>query len=74
MVAYHGNKLVKQLAADRIAEFHASIERMFLVVSHQLNQTLEGRGSDCKQTTFLFDATVFDFALGSVNSATTTSV
>lgn len=56
---------VQGVLIDGVAEPHLAVQRMLLVVAHQIHQTLElCRAAQHEETSLLLDATVFDLPLG----------
>ena len=59
----YSSDLTNKLVVDRITQFHPAVERLFLVVLHQLQQALKGRIANDEQAPLVLNATVFDLAL-----------
>lgn len=55
---------VQSVFIDGVAEPHFTIQRMFLIVAHQIHQTLKlCRATQHEETAFLLDTAVFDLTL-----------
>lgn len=63
-VTDRGAHSVQSILVDWIAEPHLAVQRMFLVVAHQIHQTFKlCRTAQHEETAFLLDPTVFDLTL-----------
>jgi len=63
-MTHRGAHPVQSVFVDGVAEPHLAVERVLLVIAHQIDQTLKlCRAAQHEETTLLLDATVFDLSL-----------
>lgn len=67
-MTHRGAHPIQSVLVDGVAEPHLAVQRMFLVVAHEVDEALKlSRAAQHEETTFLLDTTVFDLSLRSID-------